>query len=94
MKKFAGNRTLTEIKKRCSKLGVIVDDSAFKNGSDYLKVFGPNFHVLFNTFNGQFFGDFKGKNFDSSDASLDDQDWFNQLLDLFYKPLKIKREQN
>lgn len=84
MKKFAGNKTLAQIKAQCKAAGIEFDDSRYKKGDDHVAIRSPGVMVLFSSFNGRFFGNTPdGKKFSSDDA-LDGAPWFDQLLNFFY----------
>lgn len=57
------------------------DGTAFVNASDN----SPHGWVMFNTFNGRFFGSTpEGVRFNSDLTLHDDEPWFQQLLSFFY----------
>jgi hypothetical protein len=85
-RRFAGNKPLGVIRAQCVAQGVEFDNTQFKLGSDYICLRSPGARVLFNTFNGTFFGTTPdGTKFTSSDKR-DGTPWFDALLDFFYEP--------
>lgn len=87
MKTFKGNRPLHEILKQCKDQCVPVDRRRFDEGWDHIIVGDPNNgYVLYNTFNGRFFGQTpEGLQFSSDETVYDNEDWFIALLNFFYK---------
>lgn len=84
MKKFAGNKTLSQIRAQCKAQRVQFIDSQWRRGSDYVTLKSPGAWVMFNTFNGRFFGETPdGFEFNSNDK-LDGTPWFDALLNFFY----------
>ncbi len=89
MKKFAGMKPLHQILKQCKEQGVFVNDYMFKRHGWDTIVFGvqrPGFgYVIYNTFNGKFFGTTdRGVQFDSNSAKHDKEPWMQALLSFFY----------
>lgn len=94
MKKFAGTKSLDTIKQQCKAQGVYIDTRLHdQRGQDTVVVGGPvvtkgiQHHgwVIFNVFNGKFFGRTpKGVVFDSSDYVHEKEPWFQALLSFFY----------
>jgi hypothetical protein len=96
MKRFARHKTHDEIKRQCAEQGVPFNDHGWrKRGDDHIVIGLPSRgHVLYNTFNGRFFGRTPGMpqvpewpvatDFDSDDTKLDGQPWFDALLLFFY----------
>ena len=94
MQKFARHKTLDEIEMACREVGFALDTTEFDKGSDHVKIAfvhdGETFDVLYNTFNGRFFGPSRMSSdgyFTSDDASLDATPWFQALLNFFYVPM-------
>jgi hypothetical protein len=71
MKKFGGNKSVDEVKKKCKELGFKFKDDLYKQGHDHIRIdfsfadskAPPVFknklitgHVLWSAFNGRFFG--------------------------------------
>jgi hypothetical protein len=83
-KTFAGNRPLKEIRAMCKAQGVQLIDSQWKRGSDYVTLRSPGAYVMFNTFNGTFFGKTPANVEFSSDDRRDGEPWFDALLNFFY----------
>lgn len=82
--KFAGNKPLGVIRAQCKQQGVQFDDSHWKHGSDFVTLRSPGACVMFNTFNGRFFGRTPdGIEFDGADKR-DGTPWFDALLRFFY----------
>lgn len=98
MKTFERHRSIAEIRKLLhGRKGWKLDTTAYdRSGHDHVSltfvVGNTKGWVLYNTFNGKFFGDYgkvgspRRDNFSSSDASLDRKRWFQALLNLFYVP--------
>lgn len=90
MKKFAGNKALDVIKAQCASLGLDYNDTLHRAGHDYIvitSVKGDNYsgQVLYNTFNGKFFGTTPdGTQFDSNETEHEREEWFQALLSFFY----------
>lgn len=90
MKKFAGHKTVDQIREQCLAQGVTLDTRLYDSGSsDYIKLTSTDgktsAEVLYSSFNGRFFGQFTpGREFNSDDASLDGTPWFDALLEFFY----------
>jgi len=84
MKKFAGNKTLAQIKAQCKAAGIEFDDSRYKKGDDHVAIRSPGVMVLFSSFNGRFFGNTPDGQEFSSDDELDGTPWFDRLLSFFY----------
>lgn len=86
MKQFAGFKTLDVIKVQCQAAGIRFDDSRYRqHGDDHVLIAGGGAHVLYNTFNGKFFGITpNGVEFDSSSTQHEHAPWFQALLSFFY----------
>jgi hypothetical protein len=86
MKTFTKLNTLTEIKEIIlNREGWEINTKRYDAGFDHVLIKFPEGHCLFNTFNGHFFGLNKNERFTHADTHLDDQPWFNELLETFYK---------
>lgn len=86
MKKFAGIKTLKVIKAQCKAARITFDDYLYrKKGNDHVRVIGGGATVLFNSFNGRFFGTTdKGVTFNSDSTEHESEPWFQALLAFFY----------
>lgn len=92
MKKFGRSRTLDEIRSRAEECGFTVDSSRHDNlGDDHVVVtgmFGGKVaQVLYNTFNGRFFGKLMGRSpvsFNSDSPQFDGKPRFDEMLNFFY----------
>lgn len=93
MKTFHRFRTASELRTLCRDLGIRFDDSRHRNdGADTVVVGGPICRdkegacwVIYNVYNGTFFGRTdKGVEFSSSSTLHEDEPWFQQLLEFFY----------
>lgn len=94
MKRFAATKSLNLIRQQCEEAGIYLDDHLYRrNGSDYVvitTVRGDNDsgQVLFNTFNGTFFGTTPDNiPFDSTTTEHENEPWFQALLSFFYVEL-------
>jgi len=86
MKTFKGNRSLKEVLTQCKAQGLTIEDRGFKKGADYIGIRGGGAFVLWNTFNGTFFGNTPdGVEFTSSSTKHESEPWFQGLLNFFYK---------
>ena len=101
MKHYTGVKPLSVIRAQCKEQGVAVDDFNYREHySDYIAL-GPHggfrpdgspfVHaaqacgVMFNTFNGRFYGmNIEGNYFSSADTTHAHEPWFQALLDFFY----------
>jgi hypothetical protein len=97
-KKFKGNRKLNDIIKDAKKLGFKVDQKEFNKGADgiWLRDLNNRFmQIYFNTFNGNFMvytpASDKPKATHLS-TEFDNEDWYNELLDLFYETADKQEE--
>jgi hypothetical protein len=86
VKTFGGNRPLEEIQALCRAQGVEFIDVQHRRGSDYVTLRSPGAWVMFNTFNGRFFGKTPDNIEFSSDDKRDGTPWFDALLNFFYVP--------
>lgn len=86
MKMFAGNKPLDVIKQQCKDQGIVFDDERWRvYGDDYVRISGGGCWVLYNTFNGSFFGETPdGTDFSNDSDEHEDQPWFQALLSFFY----------
>lgn len=88
MKTFVGNKPLNVIKQQCDRAGLSFNDHMFRTqGWDTIRIDCPSgAHVIYNTFNGKFFGKTdKGVEFDSSSTKHESKLWFQALLAFFYQ---------
>lgn len=86
MKKFAGNKTLDQLRAQCAALGLELDTRLYDTeGYDHFVVRGGGGKVFYNTFNGRFFGTTdSGVQFSSDETEHEAENWFQQLLSFFY----------
>ena len=87
MKTFAGTKTLDLIRSQCASGGHKFDDLLYRTkGDDHVKVvMQDGTDVLFNSFNGRFFGTrANGLSFNSDTSKHDKTKWFSDLLGFFY----------
>lgn len=86
MKKFAGNKTLEQLRAQCAALNLELDTLRHdQDGDDHIVVRGGGAEVFFSTFNGKFFGTTDtGVAFDSDSTEHEEEPWFQQLLSFFY----------
>jgi len=89
MRKFTHHVTLTVLKKRCAEKGLAIDTTKHdRDFSDYVTVSGAlagmDFVLIFNTFNGQFFGATEDKREFSETSTLDAEPWYAAILDLLF----------
>lgn len=87
MKQFARHRTHDEIVALCKKHKVPLDDSLYlQRGWDTILVGTKDLgYVIYNTWNGKFFGTTdKGTPFDSCSTRHDRTEWMQKLLHFFY----------
>lgn len=93
MKTFARFRTVSELRLLCRDLGIRFDDTQHRlEGRDTVVIGGPICRdkegaswVIFNVYNGSFFGRTPaGVEFSSSSDEHEDEDWFQKLLEFFY----------
>lgn len=90
MKTFAGNKSLDTIIGQALLQGVSIDARKYLNeGSDHILFhsgpLGPSWHVLYNTFNGRFFGRApNGELFTSDAVTHEGEPWFQALMSFFY----------
>jgi hypothetical protein len=82
--KFAGNKTLAQIRAQCKAQGVQYIDSQYRRGSDFVTLHSPGAYVMFSAFNGRFFGKTPDGITFSSDDKRDGTPWFDALLRFFY----------
>jgi hypothetical protein len=85
MKKFAGFKSVYQIRAQCQAEGVPIDTTFYDDGADHIAVGSEgNGIVFYNAFNGRFFGTTpEGVHF-SSDEALDGTPWFDALLAFFF----------
>lgn len=90
MKTFDKHRSLDELRIETDKRGWKLNDTWYKeSGHDHVSfifsINDINGYVLYNTFNGRFFGSTEnGIDFDSDDDQFDNDNWFNELLTVCY----------
>lgn len=90
MKTFAGNKSFAQIERQCKDAGIQFDSTDYDKGGDYVVIRtrandDRSGHVLYNTTNGNFFGETpEGVKFNSKLTTHEDQPWFQQLLQFFY----------
>lgn len=83
--KFAGTKPLATIKAQCKAAGVEFDDHLYRErGDDHIALRSPGAIVLFNSFNGRFFGNAPDGTRFSSDDRRDGEPWFDALPRFFY----------
>lgn len=85
-KEFKRHLSYTELKKACALQGLNLNATKYLiDGWDTVVVEGGGARVIYNTFNGNFFGTTpEGMEFDSQSAEHDGHDWFQALLNFFY----------
>lgn len=85
MKTFQGHRSFDQIAAECKAQGLTLECAGYvKNGSDHIGVVGGGVRILYNTFNGRFFGTHPdGRSFSES-SQFDGEPWFDALLGFFY----------
>lgn len=91
MKKFAGRKTVNQIRQQCAEQGIKLNMGLYDKGSDYLVVHLPGrdgvaIPVMYSTVSGRFFHSAPGSGGFSSDEGLDGLAWFDALLEFFYTP--------
>lgn len=85
MKKFERHRSVPEIRELCERDGVTLQDQRFMLGSDFVRLEGGGAWVMYNTFNGQFWGETPdGVKFGSQKTTHDSEPWFQALLSFLY----------
>lgn len=95
MKKFGRHKNIEEIEAQCAAQNLRLDANRwYQNGADTIVIGGPiplgakgpsNGCVIYNTFNGQFFGcTDKGVDIDSNKPDHDSEPWMQALLQFFY----------
>ena len=86
MKQYTRHKTMEEVRAQCEAQGVAFGSKLYvEKGWDtvYVGIAGQG-HVVYNTFNGKFFGATPtGRRFDSSSTLYEHRDWFQALLDFF-----------
>jgi len=88
MKMFSGNKPLLVIARQCVQAGLSFNDELYrKRGWDTIRIDCPSgAHVIYNTFNGNFFGKTdRGVVFDSKSTKHENKPWFQALLSFFYE---------
>jgi len=95
MKKFKGKRNLDDIITTANTTGWEVDTKDFDKGGDFIwfrDMDGRVLQVAFNTFNGTFYvySPISEKPIATEKSTeLDCEDWYNELLDMFYEGEKV-----
>lgn len=89
MKKFTRHVTLVELKERCAEKGIAIDTEKHdRDFSDYVTVSGAfagkDFVLIFNTFNGTFFGEMEDKRQFSETSKFEGEPWYSAILDLLF----------
>lgn len=89
MKKFAGRKTVDQIRQQCAERGFKLDMGLYEKGSDYIVVHLPGQYdeavpVLYSDVSGRFFCAAPGVPHFSSDDSRDGDAWFDAMLEFFY----------
>lgn len=90
MKVFKRVRSPDQIQQTCVERGWKWDSRKHdEEGFDHIRIDfaleAVSGHLLFNAFNGRFFGELKtGVRFDSNVATHEACDWFQELLKVFY----------
>lgn len=90
MRRFDRHLKYEEAKEACAARGIAFDDRKYREeGFDFVHLKGTfagvEARVFFWPFNGKFYGRTEsGVHFHSSDE-LDDQPWFNAILELLYR---------
>lgn len=86
MKTFSRHKTYEEIRQQCALQRLEFNDRLFKTaGWDTIAVYGGGATVVYNTFNGRFFGSTPtGVEFNSDDPQFDKKPWMQALLRFFY----------
>ncbi len=91
MKKYAGRRSIQQIRRQCAERGIKIDMGLYEKGSDYVVVHLPGaagtvLPLMYSAVNGRFFYAGGGADNFSSDDAKDGEPWFDALLDFFYTP--------
>jgi len=89
MKTFERGKTIKELQASCVAAGWSLNTDKYKAGSDFVSfqgIFaGETANVLYSSFNGRFFGQTKnGTWFNSDSGDLDQEPWFDALLNFLY----------
>lgn len=96
MQKFARHRSVDELKALCAERSYRIKTDLYEAGSDHISVFpvidGETISVLYSGFNGRFFGWRNGIVFASGMEHLDQEPWFQALLNLFYTDNPFENE--
>ena len=94
--KYAGHKTLEQIRKQCEESGMVLDSTGHdKRGDDHVFVRataqdGKIARIYFNTVTGTFFGTTpEDKGFNSESKEYVGQPWFDAVLDFFYLPKTV-----
>jgi hypothetical protein len=88
LKIFKRTKSLEEIRQQCKVAGVDLDTRLFDDGADHVTLRSTDGKrgavVIFNAFNGRFFGTTPDGTQFSSDDKRDGTPWFDALLEFFY----------
>jgi len=87
MKKYSGNRSRDEIKKRVLAAGGTWDQSAYDRGSDFTRITYKGREILLGVF-GRFIIKEGKKYITESSKDMDGTPWYDELLELLYIPEK------
>lgn len=92
MKQFWDKKPLITILKDAKFKEFSIDTTSYNEGGDFVwfvkNYDGDLLSVGYNTFNGQFLGNYWTIEFFSNNAIHDNEPRMNELFDLFYLPLK------
>jgi hypothetical protein len=83
---FKRHKTYDEIRKQCRMLRLDLNDQKYRvDHWDTIMVSGGGGHVIYNTFNGRFFGKTdRGVAFTSDETKHDKKPWMQAILNFFY----------
>lgn len=95
MKQFASIKPLEVIQQQCAEQGLVFNDRLYREqGWDTVLIQGGDAQVVYNTFNGRFFGwTPNGEAFSSDECVHEDEPWFQALLSFFYVEKQQVEEQ-
>lgn len=91
-KKFKGKRKLSDIIKKAEKTGWEINTQQFDKGGDGIwlrDLHDRIMQIYYNTFNGHFVvytPESDNPIATHLSTEFDNEDWYNEILDLFYKP--------
>lgn len=84
-KTFAGNKPIATIFEQCQAQGLEVVRTSYDRGGDHIGISGGGCTVVYNVFNGRFWGDTpSGDEFSSDSVAHETDAWFQALLAFFY----------